>query len=95
MSSSPLTEEEVSLLPSRFPRWVCDGSSLTSELEFADFEEAFKFMTSVAEIAEDLNHHPDWSNSWNRVKITLTTHSAGGLTGLDVVFVERVEALQP
>lgn len=94
MSGSLLTKEEVSLLSSRFPRWVCDESSLTSDLEFTDFEEAFKFMTAVAEIAEDLNHHPDWSNSWNRVKITLTTHSAGGLTGLDVAFVERVEALQ-
>ena len=57
------------------------------------FSEAFEFMVQVSEIAEDLNHHPDWSNSWNKVSISISTHSAGGLTALDLKFVEKVEAL--
>ena len=60
---------------------------------FSDFSEAFEFMVQVSEIAEDLNHHPDWSNSWNKVSISISTHSAGGLTALDLKFVEKVESL--
>ena len=51
-------------------------------------------MRKVAEIAEDLDHHPDWFNSWNRVSISISTHSAGGLTALDRKFVEKVESLE-
>ncbi len=50
-------------------------------------------MGQVAGVAEALQHHPDWSNSWNQVEIAVTTHSAGGLTGLDVAFAEAVDAL--
>ena len=62
--------------------------------QFHDFAEAFGFMRKVAEIAEDLDHHPDWFNSWNRVSISISTHSAGGLTALDRKFVEKVESLE-
>jgi 4a-hydroxytetrahydrobiopterin dehydratase len=50
-------------------------------------------MTQVALVAERLNHHPDWSNSWNRVSIRLTTHDAGGLTGLDVALAQAIDRL--
>ena len=50
-------------------------------------------MIKVAEIAENLNHHPDWFNSWNKVSISISTHSAGGLTALDQKFVEKLELL--
>lgn len=57
--------------------WVEADGRLTREFVFADFGAAFAFMTRVALIAEVAGHHPDWSNSWNRVTISLTTHDAG------------------
>ena len=60
--------------------WQHQDGMLHRELEFADFAEAFAFMTRVAGEAERLDHHPDWSNSWNKVVIDVTNHSAGGIT---------------
>ncbi len=57
--------------------WQEDDHSLTADLVFADFKSAFRFMTIVAELAENHNHHPEWSNVYNRVSIRLTTHDAG------------------
>jgi 4a-hydroxytetrahydrobiopterin dehydratase len=65
------------------PGWENSGDRLRRELEFEDFVEAFGFMARVALLAEKANHHPDWSNSWNKVTIELTTHDAGGLTDND------------
>jgi 4a-hydroxytetrahydrobiopterin dehydratase len=59
--------------------WVENDGALTQTFEFADFSAAFAFMTRVALLAETRNHHPDWSNSWNRVTISLTTHDAGSV----------------
>ena len=73
--------------------WTQDGDTLHRELEFADFSEAFGFMTRVALVAESRNHHPDWSNSWNKVSIDLTTHDAGGLTDNDVGLAEAINSL--
>jgi 4a-hydroxytetrahydrobiopterin dehydratase len=73
--------------------WTQDGDTLHRELAFADFSEAFGFMTRVALLAEKRNHHPDWSNSWNKVTIDLTTHDAGGLTDNDVGLAEAINSL--
>ena len=62
------------------PGWVISDGRLHREFTFADFVEAFAFMTAVAALAEELNHHPDWSNSWNRVSIHIVSHDSGGLT---------------
>lgn len=62
------------------PAWTVVEGRLHRELEFASFGPAFAFMTRVALAAERLDHHPDWSNSWNRVVIDITSHAAGGLT---------------
>ena len=59
--------------------WAETDGALTRTFEFADFSAAFAFMTRVALLAETRNHHPDWSNSWNRVTISLTTHDAGSV----------------
>jgi 4a-hydroxytetrahydrobiopterin dehydratase len=59
--------------------WTERDGALHREFEFADFPEAFAFMTRVALLAERADHHPDWSNSWNRVSISLTTHDAGNV----------------
>ena len=73
--------------------WERRDGSLHRDLVFADFAEAFAFMTRVAEVAERLDHHPDWSNSWNRVSIDLTSHDAGGLTERDVELAREIDRL--
>lgn len=73
-------EERLKALPG----WSLANGKLHRELRFADFVEAFAFMTRVALVAEKMDHHPEWSNVWNRVDITLRTHSAGNtVTDLD------------
>jgi 4a-hydroxytetrahydrobiopterin dehydratase len=74
------------------PGWELRDGRLQRELTFADFAEAFAFMTRVAIAAEKLDHHPDWSNAWNRVAIALWTHDAGGITQRDVELARKIEA---
>jgi 4a-hydroxytetrahydrobiopterin dehydratase len=62
------------------PGWELRDGALHRELTFGDFAEAFAFMTRVALAAEKLDHHPDWSNSWNKVTLAVTSHSDGGVT---------------
>ena len=75
------------------PDWRLDGASLKRTLQFADFSEAFGFMTRVALTAERLDHHPDWSNSWNRVEVAVTSHDQGGVTGRCVELVAAIDRL--
>ena len=65
-----------SVLPTR--------DALYREFIFQDFQEAFRFMSQVAVVAEDMNHHPEWFNVWNKVQVTLSTHDSGGLTERDI-----------
>jgi len=76
------------------PGWTLsnDALSVSASLEFADFIAAWGFMTEVAIAAETLDHHPEWSNVWNRVDITLTTHDAGGLTEKDIALARAIKA---
>lgn len=73
--------------------WEVVDGKLHREVELADFSEAFAFMTRVALAAEKANHHPDWSNSWNRVTIDLVSHDAGGLTARDIELAGTINAL--
>ena len=93
MQDRLLEKSELEEAISKFPKWEYQEESLKQDFIFSDFREAFEFMVQVAEIAETLNHHPDWSNSWNKVSIAISTHSSGGLTALDLKFVEKVESL--
>ena len=61
-----------------------DRDAITKTFTFKNFNEAFGWMTRAALIAEQMNHHPEWFNVWNRVEVTLSTHDAGGLTELDI-----------
>ena len=76
------------------PGWSLadDGLSASATIEFANFVEAFGFMSEIAIEAEKMDHHPEWSNVWNRVSITLTTHDAGGLTERDLALARAVAA---
>jgi 4a-hydroxytetrahydrobiopterin dehydratase len=67
--------------------------AITRQFLFADFSEAFAFMTRVAMLAEVQDHHPEWANVWNRVDILLTTHDAGGLSARDVKMAKAIDAL--
>ncbi|MET0143786.1 MAG: 4a-hydroxytetrahydrobiopterin dehydratase [Ilumatobacteraceae bacterium] len=74
--------------------WVEDDGALRRRFEFADFSEAFAFMTRVALLAESKGHHPDWSNSWNTVDIALSSHSAGSVvTDSDRELAAAIDAL--
>ena len=75
------------------PLWKCARGKLRREFVFADFSQAWAFMARVALLAETHNHHPDWSNAWNKVAIELTSHDAGGLSARDFDLARRIEAL--
>ena len=81
-----LSDSEVKKRLAELDGWTLEAGSLCKEFKFANFAEAMKFMNRLALVAERLNHHPDWSNSYNKVQISLTTHSEGGLTGKDFQF---------
>lgn len=88
-----LSAEEVDRRLSAHPAWSLAEGKLHRELRFADFIEAFGFMTKVAILAERADHHPEWSNVYNRVTIELTTHDAGGLTDNDFALAAEIDAL--
>ena len=88
-----LTPEEIKAKLAELAGWQISGEQLVREFKFRDFQAAFGFMASVALAAEKMGHHPDWSNSYNRVTIRLTTHSAGGLTGQDFDLAERINRI--
>jgi 4a-hydroxytetrahydrobiopterin dehydratase len=89
-----LTPEQRSALAASLPDWQpVDGrDALHRRFVFADFNRAFAFMTQIALKAEQMNHHPEWSNVWNRVDVTLSTHDAGGLTALDIELARFADA---
>ncbi len=67
--------------------------AITKTFRFKDFPAAWGFMSRAALVAEKLDHHPEWSNVWNRVEVTLTTHDAGGLTHLDIDLATAMDAM--
>jgi 4a-hydroxytetrahydrobiopterin dehydratase len=90
-----LTEAERAALAGKLPGWslVQGREAIERSYRFRDFSEAWGFMNRVALLAESQNHHPDWSNVYNRVRIELSTHDAGGLTDNDVKLAQAINAL--
>jgi 4a-hydroxytetrahydrobiopterin dehydratase len=90
-----LTEAERDHALADLPDWTQreDGLAIARDFRFRNFSEAFAFMTRVALIAEKQDHHPEWSNVYNRVSITLTTHDAGGLSERDVRMARAINKL--
>jgi 4a-hydroxytetrahydrobiopterin dehydratase len=89
-----LTDDEITAAIARLPGWVRADDSITTTVELADFRAAMLYLGAVAYLAEQANHHPDILVQWNRVTLTLSTHSAGGLTGADFALAERIKALR-
>lgn len=88
-----LTADRLVEVLASLPEWAVVDGALHRELRFADFTAAWAFMSRVAVVADELDHHPDWSNSWATVVIDLQTHSAGGLTELDVTLARHIDQL--
>ncbi|MFC0219083.1 4a-hydroxytetrahydrobiopterin dehydratase [Pseudochelatococcus lubricantis] len=93
-SPLPLTPGQVAGLAETLPLWrvTDDGKAIRRELRFRDFRQAFDFMSAIAAAADEQDHHPDWSNSYNRVAIRLTTHDAGGISARDIRLAEAIDA---
>lgn len=93
MSATRLSPEAVQEQLAALPAWQHDSQrgAIARRFEFADFVQAFGFMAQLALLAERMNHHPEWSNVYNRVDIVLTTHDADGLTALDMALAGHAE----
>jgi 4a-hydroxytetrahydrobiopterin dehydratase len=88
-----LSAADIKTRLAKLPLWSLKASKLHREYKFKDFVTAFGFMSSVALVAESMNHHPDWFNVYSTVKIDLNTHDAGGITELDFQLAQKAEAI--
>ena len=93
----PLPPGERDRLASSLPHWrlLPDRDAIARDFRFKDFSAAWGFMARVALLAERHGHHPEWSNVYNRVSITLTTHDAGGLSERDIALARAIDAVLP
>ena len=95
MSIPRLSDSEVAALLTELPGWTlrADGKAIERSFKFEDFNAAFGFMARVALYADKHDHHPEWSNVYNRVEITLTTHDAGGLSARDAAMARAIATM--
>jgi len=93
----PLPQDARTQLASTLPHWrpLPDRDAIVRDFRFKDFSAAWGFMARVALLAEQQDHHPEWSNVYNRVSITLTTHDAGGLSERDIALARAIDAVLP
>jgi 4a-hydroxytetrahydrobiopterin dehydratase len=92
--SKPLTPPKIQTALKTLPGWTLKRDALAKTFTFASFREAMSFMVHVGFEAEAMNHHPDWSNGYNRVAIRLSTHDAGGkVTAKDVELAQRIQKI--
>jgi len=95
MNRARLSEEEIARRLPSLEGFRREGDKLVADFKFKDFVGAFGFMTSLALVAERLDHHPEWTNVYNRVHLELTTHDAKGITELDFAFATKAVELAP
>ncbi|MBL7970641.1 MAG: 4a-hydroxytetrahydrobiopterin dehydratase [Prolixibacteraceae bacterium] len=89
-----LPKDEVSsYLSQKLTNWRFEENTIERNFRFKTFADAFSFMTAIALEVEKMDHHPDWSNSYNKVGITLSTHSAKGVTLLDLELAEKIDRI--
>ncbi len=92
--SDLITPAELKTWLKKVPEWEVEEKAITRTFEFEDFTVAMDFVNAVAEIAEELDHHPDIDIRWNKVRLALSTHSKGGLTLFDFETAERIDTLE-
>jgi 4a-hydroxytetrahydrobiopterin dehydratase len=93
MATAKLSAQQIAGDLQNLEGWSVESGNLHRVFEFKDFAQAFAFMTRVALAAEKMDHHPDWSNSWNKVTVDLSTHSAGGLTRNDFDLAGKIQLI--
>jgi 4a-hydroxytetrahydrobiopterin dehydratase len=91
MNVQKMTSEQVEAGLKNLPDWELKNDKLHRELKFKNFGQAFGFMTQVALLAQQMDHHPEWSNVYSRVVIDLTTHEAGGISQRDVDLAQKID----
>ena len=86
MTNAPLNSNDIATALTQLPDWNAnpDSTAIHRQFKFKTFKSAFAFMTMAAMKAEQMDHHPEWANVYNKVDVTLTTHDASGLTQLDI-----------
>ena len=90
---SLLEQNHLDYFIKKNPSWEIDNKTIKKEFKFDNFIDAFGFMTKVAVVSEKMDHHPDWQNTYNKVKINLTTHDKGGITNNDINLAESIDKL--
>ena len=94
MRPQKLTDSQVQDELKNLPGWILQDGKLHKEFVFKDFAEAFGFMTRAALYAEKMDHHPEWFNVYNKLRVDLMTHDAGGITTNDVALAKALESLR-
>ena len=91
--SGILPDEEIARRLESLPEWTLRDGTLHREFRFPSFPEAFGFMASAAIVAQELDHHPDWTNSYDRVTVSLSSHDVHGISDRDFALAERMSRL--
>tara|TARA_B100000214_G_scaffold31051_1_gene20019 strand:+ start:177 stop:467 length:291 start_codon:yes stop_codon:yes gene_type:complete len=90
---SLINQTQLNNFINKNPSWIVDNKTIKKEFKFENFIDAFGFMSKVAILSEKMNHHPNWQNTYNKVKIELTTHDKGGITSNDTKLAESIDKL--
>ena len=90
---SLIDKSQLDFFIEKNPSWIIDNKTIQKEFKFDNFIDAFGFMSKVAILSEKMDHHPDWQNTYNIVKINLTTHDKGGITSNDIKLAESIDKL--
>ncbi len=91
--SSLIGHNQLNSFLEKNPSWIIDNKTIKKEFTFDNFIDAFGFMSKVALLSEKMDHHPDWQNTYNKVKINLTTHDKGGITTNDIKLADSIDKL--
>tara|TARA_B100000575_G_scaffold240768_1_gene203620 strand:+ start:555 stop:842 length:288 start_codon:yes stop_codon:yes gene_type:complete len=90
---SLIEKKQLDYFIKKNPSWIIDNKTIKKEFTFNNFVDAFGFITKVALLSEKVDHHPNWQNTYNKVKIELTTHDKGGITINDTNLAESIDRL--
>ena len=90
---SLIEQTQLDYFTEKNPSWRIENKTIKKEFKFNNFIEAFGFMSKVALLSEKMDHHPNWQNTYNKVRINLTTHDKGGITNNDIKLAESIDKL--